>query len=97
MTLLNLTSENSAIKQFKDFLLERCEPTIKEEENKTKLSAILSSKVGWLISERLINMPPQISTPMLKMLIEEISWAIEDVLIQLLLKFIIIFRMSRLM
>ncbi|KAL4889579.1 p21-C-terminal region-binding protein-domain-containing protein [Aspergillus ambiguus] len=34
--------------------------------------------VGLILTERLINMPPQVIPPMYTMLLEEIAWAIED-------------------
>ena len=35
-------------------------------------------RVGLVINERLINMPPQIAPPLFKMLDEELTWAVED-------------------
>lgn len=35
--------------------------------------------VGFVFSERLINMPVQIMPPTYRMLQEELSWAVEDV------------------
>jgi protein BCP1 len=81
MTVLNLNfhSEKPWCTQLKAYLMGRLEsqPLIKE-----KLQSILELStidVGWLINERLINMPPQIVTPMLRMLLEELTWAEEDV------------------
>jgi protein BCP1 len=36
------------------------------------------SEVGWVFSERLLNMPVQTVPPMYTMLLEEIEWALED-------------------
>jgi protein BCP1 len=38
-----------------------------------------SGHTGLIISERLINMPPQIMPPMYKMLGDEIQWALDEV------------------
>lgn len=35
-------------------------------------------QVGLILTERLINVPPQVVPPMYKMLLEEMSWAIEE-------------------
>ncbi|KAF9506975.1 hypothetical protein BS47DRAFT_1333573 [Hydnum rufescens UP504] len=37
-----------------------------------------SSHVGFIVSERLINMPVQVAPPMYKLLSDEIRWAIEE-------------------
>ncbi|KAL5363404.1 p21-C-terminal region-binding protein-domain-containing protein [Aspergillus floccosus] len=46
------------------------------------LSQLLSQSpvppIGLILTERLINMPPQVIPPMYTMLLEEITWAIED-------------------
>lgn len=36
------------------------------------------ARVGLVLTERLINIPPQVVPPMYKMLVEEISWAIDE-------------------
>ena len=33
--------------------------------------------IGWIINERLINMPPQVALPAFRMLMEEVQWAVE--------------------
>jgi protein BCP1 len=46
------------------------------------LKAILDQEenhVGFVLSERLINMPVQVVPPMYRMLADEIQWAINDV------------------
>ena len=37
-----------------------------------------NSEVGLILTERLINIPAEVSPPMYKMLLEEINWAIEE-------------------
>ena len=47
----------------------------------TDISILLSSpdvQVGLILTERLINMPPEIVPPMYTMLLEEIDWAVEE-------------------
>ncbi|KAL8829216.1 MAG: hypothetical protein Q9191_002140 [Dirinaria sp. TL-2023a] len=42
------------------------------------LGASSQTRVGLILTERLINIPPQVIPPMYKMLLEEISWAIDE-------------------
>ena len=42
------------------------------------LIASSHARVGLILAERLINIPPQVVPPMYKMLLEEISWAIDE-------------------
>ncbi|KIW01959.1 uncharacterized protein PV09_06796 [Verruconis gallopava] len=42
------------------------------------LSAGSNSQVGLILTERLLNMPSEISPPMYTMLLEEIQWALEE-------------------
>lgn len=58
-----------------------------KSKSKTKfyneLSNLLDGKtgdVGLVLSERIVNIPPAVTGPNYKMLLEEIQWAIDDVL-----------------
>ncbi len=64
----------------KEFILRKCSAK-KFPVAQKKLSAVFGSekKIGWLISERLINMPPQIMPPSYRMLAEEIQQARDGV------------------
>ena len=42
------------------------------------LDSTSRSRIGLILTERLINIPSEVVPPMYKMLLEEISWAIED-------------------
>ena len=42
------------------------------------LRANSTARIGLLLTERLINIPGEVSPPMYKMLLEEISWAVEE-------------------
>lgn len=42
------------------------------------MTATSKARVGLILTERLINIPAEIVPPMYKMLLEEISWAIEE-------------------
>ena len=42
------------------------------------LSSTNTARVGLVLTERLLNIPPEVVPPMYKMLLEEISWAIEE-------------------
>lgn len=67
---------------------------LEKASNDSTLGAILSPQAldsptghtGLIISERLINMPPQIMPPMYKMLRDEIQWAIDEVWFSLVRK-----------
>ncbi|PVU99747.1 hypothetical protein BB560_005460 [Smittium megazygosporum] len=83
-TVLNLTEykEKQCIKQIVNYLVGKSESNknahlklvdLVVDQNNGKLP-----EVGLLLHERLPNMPPQIVPPMMKMLFEEIQWAIED-------------------
>ncbi len=79
MTLLSLQQHKdlAAVKQLKQYLLGRIE-TAPQKESAEKFKSLLDSNIGWLINERLINMPPQIVPPLLTMLNEELGWVIDD-------------------
>jgi len=58
--------------------------TTKNPSVHSKVSQLFSNNansphVGWIINERLINMPAEISPQMIHFLQEEIQWAIDDV------------------
>ena len=42
------------------------------------LQGSCNAKVGLILTERLINVPSEVVPPMYKMLVEEISWALEE-------------------
>ena len=42
------------------------------------LTATSEAQVGLILTERLINIPSEVVPPMYKMLVEEISWAIDE-------------------
>lgn len=48
----------------------------------SKLDALVeqstSARVGLILTERLVNIPSEVVPPMYKMLLEEISWAVEE-------------------
>ncbi|KAK6497695.1 hypothetical protein TWF481_012099 [Arthrobotrys musiformis] len=78
LSLLNLElhSNSPAVKSLLEY--------ITSQTTSTPLHPLLppligeNSKTAIILSERLINMPPEISPPSYKMLLEEISYAVED-------------------
>ncbi|KAI8325149.1 hypothetical protein GQ54DRAFT_242522, partial [Martensiomyces pterosporus] len=79
LTVLNMNThkDKQAIKQIKSYLLKKAE----KARVSGRLSEILDNEekdVGLLLNERVVNMPPQVVAPMLKMLMEELEWAVED-------------------
>ncbi|ORX99784.1 hypothetical protein K493DRAFT_257000 [Basidiobolus meristosporus CBS 931.73] len=81
MSILNMQvhKDKECMKQIKEYLLSKCK---KNQAAFDQLSSILKEDsdkhVGLLLTDRLVNMPPQIAPPMYKMLAEEIEWAVED-------------------
>ena len=59
---------------------------LRDQATKTPALSLISeilqptskAEVGLILTERLINIPPQLAPPMYKMLLEEISWAVEE-------------------
>ncbi|KAL1915097.1 uncharacterized protein VTP21DRAFT_7578 [Calcarisporiella thermophila] len=80
LTVLNLNhhKEKQSIQEFKKYLLDKT----KKQPIHVKLAELFADgsrhDVGWIVSERLVNMPVQIVPPMYKMLLEEVEWAVED-------------------
>ncbi|KAI0757551.1 p21-C-terminal region-binding protein-domain-containing protein [Daedaleopsis nitida] len=84
LTVLNLHvhKERPSIKALIAYILEKSSPDLTLH---SKLQALLgpnglssSQHVGFILSERLINMPVQIMPHMYRMLADEIQWAIDD-------------------
>ncbi|KAK9728984.1 Mss4p nuclear export [Basidiobolus ranarum] len=81
MSVLNMHvhKDKECMKQIKEYLLAKCK---KNHAAFDKLNTILkedsNQHVGLLLTDRLVNMPPQTAPPMYKMLAEEIEWAVED-------------------
>ncbi|KAG2463312.1 BCCIP protein, partial [Polypterus senegalus] len=79
ISLLNLTERKGTqcVEQIKEALLSQCEKNCKENiyEQLNRILSDTSKPVGLLLSERFINVPPQIALPMHKQLQEEITEA----------------------
>lgn len=68
------------IKELANYILSRSKTTPGLHEKLQKLLLpTAESHTGLILTERLINVPTEIVPPMYKMLLEEITWAIEDV------------------
>ncbi|KAJ1986603.1 Mss4p nuclear export [Dimargaris cristalligena] len=81
LTVLNMQqhAEQNAIKKLRNYLLHKARSSPKAKDLLSKLLDPASKKaVGFVLSERLVNVPPQITPPMFRMLAEEIQWAVED-------------------
>ncbi|CDK29575.1 unnamed protein product [Kuraishia capsulata CBS 1993] len=76
LSVVNL-NENLSKQSFKTLVQYLFEKTSKTAEFSMTLRQLLSSaskfKTGWIVSERLINMPVETTPPMYKMLLEEIE------------------------
>ncbi|KAK2999319.1 hypothetical protein RJ639_024680 [Escallonia herrerae] len=69
--------DHKCIAEIKDFLRKSC----KEEDMMNNLRSYLGEQaqdVGLLISQRVVNLPPQLLPPMYDALFDEVSWATED-------------------
>lgn len=65
------------MKELKEFLLKEC----KEEDVLNNLRSFLgpqAQNVGLLVSQRVVNLPPQLLPPLYDALFDEVSWATED-------------------
>ncbi|OCK94593.1 uncharacterized protein K441DRAFT_659961 [Cenococcum geophilum 1.58] len=80
LTVLNLHThrEKQVIKDLTQYLLEKSSTNSSLSQLSTFLSPSSDAQVGLILTERFINMPPEIVPPMYKMLLEEISWALEE-------------------
>ncbi|XP_038726079.1 protein BCCIP homolog isoform X2 [Tripterygium wilfordii] len=79
ITALNLGryKGHKSIKELKEFLLKAC----KQKDVMKSLRSLLEEQaqsVGLLVSQRVVNLPPQLLPPLYDALFDEISWAIED-------------------
>lgn len=63
--------ENASIKALRDYILAKA-PSVAPLLQQT------DKHVGFVFSERLINMPVQVMPPMYRMLVDEMQWAIDD-------------------
>ncbi|CAN1195532.1 Protein BCCIP homolog [Linum perenne] len=78
-TALNLAryKDHNCIKELQKYVLNVCHET----KLANKLRLLLSTKaqdVGLLVSQRVVNLPPQLLPPLYDALFDEISWAVED-------------------
>lgn len=79
ISILNLTErkEVPCVEEVKEMLLEQCEKSCPHSttEQWEKILNDTSKTVGLLLSERFINVPPQIALPLHKQLLEEMAEA----------------------
>lgn len=74
---LCLDQDHRCIKELKEFLLKVC----KDEDVLINLRSFLGAQahnVGLLVSQRVVNLPPQLLPPLYDALFDEVSWATED-------------------
>ncbi|KAI9803340.1 MAG: Mss4p nuclear export [Piccolia ochrophora] len=80
LTVLNLHEhrEKAVIKQLNSYILDRSstDPTLAGLRD--HLLPDSSSRIGLILTERLINIPPEVIPPMYTMLLEEITWANDE-------------------
>ncbi|XP_043721280.1 protein BCCIP homolog [Telopea speciosissima] len=79
VTALNMGryKDHGCITELNEFLIEVCQ----EKDVSSKLRLFLgeeASNVGLLVSQRVVNLPPQLLPPLYDALFDEVSWATED-------------------
>lgn len=79
VSALNLKryKDHRCMKELKDYLFKLCSET----NVLAKMSSLLgeqSQNVGLLVSQRVVNLPPQLLPPLYDALFDEITWATED-------------------
>lgn len=75
---LNLQQGNPVIASLLEYLIARAKQNVDLGEVGNLLNDPSKARVGLVLTERLINIPSEVVPPMYKMLLEEISWAIEE-------------------
>ncbi|KAF2103224.1 hypothetical protein NA57DRAFT_52750 [Rhizodiscina lignyota] len=80
LTVLNLHEhrEKQVIKDLTSYLLSKSSTHPSLSQLSQLFSSSSSAQVGLILTERFINMPAEIVPPMYNMLLEEISWALEE-------------------
>lgn len=82
LTVLNMRVHKSheSVKAIGDYALKKSEsnPAFHELLKSTLVNDESEGDVGLIVSERLVNMPPQVAPPAYKMLANEIEWALDD-------------------
>lgn len=78
VTALNLGryKDQKCIIELKEFLLKACEKDLLS--NLRPLLGDMAHDVGLLVSQRVVNLPPQLLPPLYDALFDEVSWATED-------------------
>lgn len=69
--------DHKCITEIKEFLLNICH----EKDNIGNLRSLLGEKaqdVGLLVSQRVVNLPPELLPHLYNALFDEVSWATED-------------------
>ncbi|KAJ1650393.1 Mss4p nuclear export [Dispira simplex] len=81
LTVLNMNqyATHPTMQKIGNYLIHKSQPnSVAHTLLKELLEPGASRRVGLILSERFLNMPPQITPPMYRMLAEEIQWAVED-------------------
>ena len=70
--------DKPGIKSFSSYIISQATRIPTLSQIKELLAAKSTARVGLILTERLINIPSEVVPPMYKMLLEEISWALEE-------------------
>ena len=66
------------ISDLTQYISDRCRFDVKATNIRDIMRGSREAQVGLVLTERLINVPSEVVPPMYKMLVEEISWALEE-------------------
>ncbi|KAJ8328850.1 Mss4p nuclear export [Batrachochytrium dendrobatidis] len=80
LTAINMThhAELACVQHLREYLLEKSRKNTNAHATLERLFSNKNEHLAIVFNERLINMPPQISLPMFKMLAEELEWAQDE-------------------
>ncbi|KAI9794383.1 MAG: Mss4p nuclear export [Peltula sp. TS41687] len=80
LTVLNLHThrDKPVIQALRSYLHSKCSASTPLSHLAGLLSSESTAQVGLVLTERLINIPAEVVPPMYAMLLEEISWALEE-------------------
>lgn len=73
-----LFQETPGVKTLVEYLIKQSGANPELAPLQGLLEASSAAKIGLVLTERLINIPSEVVPPMYKMLMEEISWAVEE-------------------
>eukprot|EP00300_Choanocystis_sp_HF-7_P010018 c16745_g1_i2.p1 GENE.c16745_g1_i2~~c16745_g1_i2.p1 ORF type:complete len:229 (-),score=61.28 c16745_g1_i2:12-698(-) len=65
--------DDTCFQQLKDFVLSKAPNNLRDD-----LAAVMDTSLGWVISERILNLPAIIAPPLVQCLVDDIAWACQN-------------------